>query len=251
MLVSHVSTASSLTRFLSSFCLAWIHLCPTLLFPLSQLPAVRGFSLIGSGAMVHSPRLLCRFPIIYSLDPLLLLLRYSHGRGLKNGCPSPSSTFFSHFLHHLLQMSCFTLCPASTSAISSYISPFCISSTMSSSLSFSSTILPHILLSSCANMQKPLTFTPVCSQTAERIEFPQEELSRMRSVQKGRWCWDNYISLTYIQFPSVVSLKTPAGETGNWENLFALLSCQNLTHSLFVPSDCANMPILHCYCDNI
>lgn len=159
-----------------------------------------------------SPRLLCRFPIIYSLDPLPV--GYPHGRGLKNGCPSPSSTFFSHFLHQLLQMSCFTLLSYNTSAISSYISPFCISSTMSS-LSSSSTILPHLLLSSSANMQKALTFTRVCSQTAERIEFPQEELSRMRSVQKGRWCWDNSISLTYIQFPSVVSLQTPAGETGS------------------------------------
>lgn len=161
-----------------------------------------------------SPRLPCRFPIIYSLDPLPLL-RYPHGRGLKNGCPSPSSTCFSHILHQLLPTSCFTLLSDNTSAISSYISPFCISSTMSSSLSSSSTILPHPLLSFSANMQKALTFTRVCSQTAERIGFPQEELSRMRSVQKGRWCWDNYISLTYIQFPSVVSLQTPAGETGS------------------------------------
>lgn len=62
MLVSHVLTTSSLTRFLSSFCLAWIHLCPTLLFPLSQLPAVRGFSLIGSGAMVLPPGFFADFP---------------------------------------------------------------------------------------------------------------------------------------------------------------------------------------------
>lgn len=70
---------------------------------------------------------------------------------------------------------CIILLSYCTSATFSYISSFYISSTMSSSLSFSS-ILPHLLLSSSDNMQKALTLTGVWPWAVKRIEFPQEWL---------------------------------------------------------------------------
>lgn len=67
---------------------------------------LRGLSLWQGQGLWYFPQSPCRFPIVFSLDPLLLL-RYTHHRGgwTWMSFTSSSSSFFSHFLLPLFQMS--------------------------------------------------------------------------------------------------------------------------------------------------